>query len=165
MARKKGSSDAAKKRSIARRFNDSLVGRTPRARREKTLDRRTARRLDRYRAELKKGKKNGDKVLTPLDVAVRVHELLNFGDRLADIRKLSKPREIDYDGEALVRVLKEMHPIYQFRPEAYRYAGVTNESLVAAGVLDKMPTRRGPAPRAKTGEPAPRKRGARKPRK
>jgi hypothetical protein len=78
---------------------------------------------------------------------MRVNDLLEFGDRLSDIKKLAKPRLVDYDEQALVAVLKEMHPIYHLRPEAYRSAGVRNEALVAAGVLETMPARRGPAPR------------------
>ena len=155
MARKKGAPDAAQKRSIARRFNDSLLEKAARAGHARTLDRRTVRRLERYRDELKKGKKVGDKLLTPLDVAMRVDELLGHGDKLAEIRKLTKPRQVEYDGDRLVSVLTEMHPIYQFRAEAYRFAGVKNEALVAAGVLPTMPARRGRPPRS--GPPAARK--------
>jgi hypothetical protein len=148
MATKKSTLDAAKKRSIARRFNDSLIGRSGHARREKTLDRRTVRRLDRYRRELKNGRKSGEKALTPLDIATRINELLNHGERLSDIRKLIKPRSVEYDEAALVAVLKKMHPIYEFRAEAYRFAGVKNEALVAAGVLETLPAKRGPKPRS-----------------
>ncbi len=138
--------DASKKRSIARRFNDSLVGRSSRASSNRTLDQRIARRLDRYRGELEKDCKIGDKGLTPLDIATRVNELLKFGDRMSVIRKLTKAREIEYDSDQVVGILKEMHPIYDFRPEAYRFAGVKNEELVAAGVLNVMPVKRGPVP-------------------
>jgi hypothetical protein len=149
MAPKKSSSGTAMKRSIARRFNDSLVGRGQAGSVAKTLDQRTAKRLARYRVELKGGRKGNSKDLTPLDVAIRVNELLKHGDRLTDIRKLSKPREVDYDEKLLVGVLKEMHPHYQFRPEAYRYAGVQNEALVASGILKTMPAKRGPTPKKK----------------
>ncbi len=146
MAGKKSSSEAAMKRSIARRFNDSLIGRSSRSMSDKTLDRRTAKRLDRYRDELKNGRKVGEKDLTALDVAMRVNELLKHGDRLTDIRKLSKPRVVEYNDDTLVGVLKEMQHIYKFRPEAFRFAGVKNESLVASGILSEMPPKRGPAP-------------------
>lgn len=166
MATKKGTSEAAKKRSIARRFNDSLVGRPSRSGSDKTLDRRTAKRLERYRNELKKGKKTGNKDLTALDVAMRVNELLKHGDRLTDIRKLSKPRTVNYNEEVLVGVLKEMQPIYQFRPEAYRFAGVQNETLVKAEILSEMPAKRGPAPGSKSAakktRPAKKKGGTKK---
>ncbi len=141
--------EAAKKRSIARRFNDSLLNRAGRATSEKTLDRRTAKRLDRYRNELKAGSKGEGKDLTALDVASRIDELLKYGDKLTDLKKIFKPRQVDYDEDTLVGVLKEMHPVYQYRPEAYRFAGVRDETLVKAGILDKMPTKRGPAPGTK----------------
>jgi hypothetical protein len=155
---KKDASEAAMKRSIARRFNDSLIGRSSRSASDKTLDRRTAKKLERFRQELKNSRKAGSKDLTPLDVAIRVNELLKHGDRLTDIKKLSKPRSIEYNEETLVGVLREMQPIYQFRVEAYRHAGVKNETLVAAGVLESMPAKRGPAPGSKPAA----KRGARR---
>ena len=157
MPRKKGRSEAAKKRSIARRFNDSLSSRAPRAMGEKALDRRTAKRLERYRKELKEGRK-GNKDLTALDVASKVNELIKYGDRITDLKKIFKPRQLEYNEDVLVGVLKEMHPVYDFRPEAYRFAGVKDQSMVKAGVLDKMPTRRGPAPGTKPAA----KRGAKK---
>jgi hypothetical protein len=109
----------------------------------KTGDQRTARKLNRYRKELQNGKA-GRKELTPLDVAARVHELLEAGERIADIRKLTKPRTIEYDEDTMAALLRDMHPEYGFRAEAYRFAGVHNETMVAAGILDKMPAKRGP---------------------
>jgi hypothetical protein len=154
MAPKKSSSEAAMKRSIARRFNDSLIGRSTRANADKGLDRRTAKRLERYREELKDGQKKDGKDLTALDIASRVNELLKFGERLTDIRKLIKPRVIGYDEELVVGVLREMQPVYKYRPEAYRFAGISNETLVAAGVLKELPARRGPQPGAKAARKA-----------
>lgn len=155
MVRTKGArkTEAARKRSIARRFNDVLTSRSPKA---KALDKRTARRLGRYRRELQTGRKAKNKELSPLDVAMRVNELLEHGDKLSDVRKIAKPRKIDYEERAMVSLLKEMHPVYRFRAEAYRFAGVSNETLVAAGVLDKLPRRRGPRPKkaAQTTKPA-----------
>jgi len=130
-------------RSISRRFNDALSGRVKAT---KGGDQRTARKLNRYRKELLNGKA-GRKELTPLDVAARVNELLEAGDRIADIRKLTKPRTIEYDEEAMSALLREMHPQYGFRAEAYRFAGVHNETMVAAGILDKIPAKRGPKPK------------------
>lgn len=124
------------------------------------MDRRTAKRLERYRVELKNGKKSGDKDLTPLDVATRVNELLKHGDRMTAIRKLCKPRVVEYNEVTLVGVLKEMHPIYQFRPEAYRHAGVRNETLVGAEILAEMPAKRGPAPGSKSAKKHGRKKKA-----
>ncbi len=134
-------SEAGLKRSIARRFNDALAGTTSK---EKGVDQRSARRLNRYRKELTEGKKNNGQELSPLDVTLRVHELLKSGSKIADIRKLSKPRVIDYDEEKMTYLLKEMHPEYGFSPAAYRFAGVHDETLVAAGILETIPAKRGP---------------------
>jgi hypothetical protein len=128
-------------RSISRRFNDALAGRASDG---KGGDQRRARKLNRYRKELREGKVRGTKDLTPLDVAARVHELLEAGERLGDIRLLTKPRVIDYDERYMVDLLREMHREYRFRAEAYRFAGVRNETMVAAGILDRLPPRRGP---------------------
>lgn len=133
--------EAARKRSIARRFNDALAIRTPQA---KPLDQRTARRLERYRKELRESSKSQKKSLSALELAKRVDALLRHGDRIKDIKKLTKPREYEYDEKNMVALLQEMHATYDFLPEAYRFAGVQNETLVAAGVLDEMPKRRGP---------------------
>ena len=57
-----------------------------------------------------------------------------------------------------------MHPIYQFRPEAYRFAGITNETLLKAGIIDKMPPKRGPRPGSKKkAAKKPAKKAAKKP--
>lgn len=138
--------DAGKKRSMARRFNDALAPRTKSAG-AKALDKRTAKRLDRYRKELKAGAK-GNKNLSPLDVAMRVHELLGFGEKLGDLKKLAKPRKIETDHETLVGILQEMHPVYEYRADAYRYAGVDDKALLEAGIIEKLPARRGPKPAA-----------------
>jgi len=141
------SANAGKKRSLARRFNNSLTAqaatKTPTA---KTLDKRTVRRLDRYRQELKNSKSPRSKGLTPLDIAMRIDELLAHGAKLAELKKLVKPRAVEFDHETLVGILQEMHPIYGYHPAAYRCAGVTDEALLAAGIIDKIPGRRGPKP-------------------
>jgi hypothetical protein len=143
-------SDAARKRSIARRFNDALAGRSVAS---KTTDQRTLRRLERYREELRKGAKAGKTPLTPLDVALRVDELLRHGDTTSMLRKLFKPRSADYTKEAMVALLKEMHPVYKYAPAAYRFAGVDDETLLAAGIIEKIPARRGPKKGNGTEEP------------
>lgn len=150
MAPKKGSkatAEASLKRSIARRFNDALAGSPNKS--TKILDQRRARKLNRYRKELQKGAKGNGQALTPLDVALRVNELLEQGEKLTNLRKLIKIKAIDYDKGTMVELLKEMHPVYQYRADAYRFAGVDNETLLAAGIIDKMPAKRGPKPKKK----------------
>lgn len=139
----------ATKRSIARRFNDVLAQTGKQAQSAKQPDQRTEKRLDRYRQELNKSKV-GTKALSPLDIAMRVDELLAHGDKIADLRKLMTPRQVDLDHDHLVEVLKEMHPLYGYRPAAYRFAGVSDEALVAAGIIEKVPAKRGP--KAKQGK-------------
>lgn len=143
MAKKKAAQNgasAALKRSIARRFNDALAGKTPES---KPLDQRTARKLARYRKELRSSGKGGNPKLSALEIAKRVHELLEHGDRLSDIKKLVKPKPAEYDEDTIVALISEMQPVYKFRPEAYQFAGVRNETLLAAGVAVGAPRRRG----------------------
>ncbi len=135
---------AGEKRSMARRFNDALDIKDKQA--PKALDKRTAKRLERYRQELKEGKA-GSKTLTPFDVAQRVDDLLAHGDKIGDIRKFMQPRKVDFDHDLLVNILKEMHPIYGYRPAAYRFAGVSDEALYEAGIIDRIPSKRGPKPK------------------
>ena len=145
----RSSVDAGKKRSMARRFNDALKPKVASGTGEKALDKRTGKRLDRYRAELKSGKTSKGRNLSPLDVAMRVDELISYGEKVGSLKKLFKPRAIETDHETLVGILNEMHPVYGYRAEAYRFAGVSNEALLEAGIIDKLPARRGPKPAAK----------------
>ncbi len=134
---------------MARRFNDALSPRKAAKAGEKALDKRTARRLDRYRKELKSGKTSKGKNLSPLDVAMMVNELLEYGETVTSIKKFAKPRKAEFDHETLVGILNEMHPVYGYRADAYRFAGVSNEALLAAGIIEKLPAKRGPKPAAK----------------
>ena len=79
--------EAGTKRSIARRFNDLLAFRGKDI--PKTEDKRTVRRLARYKQELQNGKTSQNKVLTPLNVAMRIDELLAFGEKMADFLKMN----------------------------------------------------------------------------
>jgi hypothetical protein len=150
MAPKKGSkasAEASLKRSIARRFNDALAATTSKI--PKVSDQRRARKLNRFRDELQKGAKANGQPLTPLDIAARVNELLEQGVKLTELRKIVKVKFTGYDQETMVSLLKEMHPVYNYRPEAYRFAGVDNETLLASGIIDKIPAKRGPKPKKK----------------
>ncbi len=146
----KAALEAGMKRSIARRFNDALQGRSAAT---KPTDKRVERKLTRYRNELKKGVARG-KSLTPLDVAMRVHELLENGEKLTELRKLVKPKPGNYDQDQMADLLREMHPVYGYRAEAYRFAGVNDATLLSAGIIDKVPAKRGPKPK-KDSKPKP----------
>ncbi len=154
--------DAGKKRSMARRFNDALTPKKASKAGAKSLDKRTARRLDRYRKELKSGKTSKGKRLSPLDVAAMVNDLLEYGETVTSLKKITKPRAVEFDHDTLVGILNEMHPVYGYRADAYRFAGVSNEALLEAGIIEKLPARRGPKPAAKKKAPAKKKGGKRK---
>ena len=69
--------------------------------------------------------------------------------QLTELRKLITPREVEFDMNVMVEILREMHPVYGFQPDAYRFAGISHEALLAAGIIEKMPAKRGPKPKAK----------------
>ena len=73
--------------------------------------------------------------LKPLDVLDRVSELLELGEPLAALKKICRPRQAPAAGARLVDVVRELHRAYRFRPEAYRFVGVDDAVLRAAGVL------------------------------
>ncbi len=140
---------AVKKRSIARRFNDTL---TPLKEQATVIDQRTARRLDRYKEELRAGRTAGGQPLKAIEVAMRVNELLAHGERLTDIKRLAKTSHFgEYNEEEMIELLREMHTVYNFRPDAYRFVGITNATLKAAGVIDVIPAKRGRKPKKAQG--------------
>ena len=141
------------KRSIARRFNDVLSGDSSKTGKK---DFRVERRLRRFRDELKNGETKTGQKLTPLDIASRINGLLQAGDRVTEIRRYFTPRPMEYDREMMVELLREMHPVYQYLPEAYRFAGVDNETLLEAEIIDKIPAKRGPKPGRQRKRNAPR---------
>ena len=130
-ANKRGSPEAVEKRKVARMFNDLLGGKSTHGK----LDGRTEKRRKRLLRELSSGKARGKKDLTPLDVLVRVQELLEIGEPLAAIRKVAKARKPEALGEDAVRVVERLHRAYGFRAEVYRFVGIADEVLKAANVL------------------------------
>ena len=135
------SADAAAKRAIARRFNEVLGGKSSQS---KPIDQRSVRKLEKFKRELRKGKTAGSKPLSALEIARRVHDLMESGLKIADIKQFAKPLDFDYDEDGLVELLSEMHPVYQFCADAYRFAGVRDETLCNAGVIGEIPKKRGP---------------------
>src|SRR5580704_16070805 len=87
---RRGSPEAVEKRRVARLFNDVLGGRGSGARKH---DGRTEKRRQRLLRELESGKLRGAHELKPLDVLVRVNELLDLGEPLRSIRKVAKVRK------------------------------------------------------------------------
>ena len=129
---RRGSPEAIEKRKAARLFNDVLGGRGGASNK---LDGRTEKRRQRLLRELEQGTGRGSKELKPLDVLQHVHELLELGETLGSIRKVSKVKKIPLLGEGVVEVVQRLHKAYGFRPEAYRFVGLDDDVLKTAGVL------------------------------
>jgi hypothetical protein len=140
---RRGSPEAIEKRRVARLFNDILGGGGAGAHKQ---DGRTEKRRQRLMRELEQGKVRGARELKPLDVLVRVHELLELGEPLRSIRKVAKVRKATVPPEAMVEVVGRLHKAYGFRPECYRFVGVDDDLLRTAGVLNGA---RAAAPRAR----------------
>jgi len=92
--------------------------------------------------ELESGKARGSRELKPLDVLVRVHELLELGESLRSIRKVARLRKTAVPPEAMIEVVSRLHKAYGFRAECYRFVGVDDEVLRTAGIL--IASRAGP---------------------
>ena len=129
---RRGSPEAIEKRRVARLFNDILGGRGVGGHKQ---DGRTEKRRQRLMRELETGKVRGSRELKPLDVLVRVNELLELGESLRSIRKVARLRKTVVAPEAMVEVVSRLHRAYGFRPECYRFVGVDDDVLRTAGVL------------------------------
>jgi len=132
-ANRRGSPEAIEKRRVARVFNDILGGRGASSHK---LDGRTEKRRQRLLKELEAGKARGSRELKPLDVLQRVQELMDLGEPLSSIRKVTKIRKSAVAPEAIVGVVERLHRAYSFRPEVYRFVGIGEEVLREAGVLE-----------------------------
>ncbi len=137
---RRGSPEAIEKRRVARLFNDVIGGRRAGAHRQ---DGRTEKRRQRLLRELDSGKARGTRELKPLDVLVRVHELLELGEPLSSIRKVVKVRKAAAPAEEIAELVGRLHKAYGFRIESYRFVGVDDEILKRAGLLIQEPPRRG----------------------
>jgi hypothetical protein len=127
---RRGSPEAIEKRRVARMFNDVLGGNAPATK----LDGRTAKRRERLLRELEENK-HGSRELKPLDVLQRVHELLVLGESLATIKKARKIPKPGASKPDTVELIRRLHQAYGFRPETYRFVGISDDVLGAAGVL------------------------------
>jgi hypothetical protein len=141
---RRGSPEAIEKRRVARLFNDIMGGRGVGAHRQ---DGRTEKRRQRLIRELESGKVRGSRELKPLDVLVRVNELLSLGEPLSSIRKIVKIRKAAASPEEMVEVVGRLHKAYAFRRECYRFVGVADDVLRSAGVPTSESPSRGRARR------------------
>lgn len=139
---RRGSPEAIEKRRAARMFNDVLGGRGASTNK---LDGRTEKRRQRLLRELEQGTARGARELKPLDVLQHVQELLELGEPLSSIRKVSKVKKTTLLPDAMVGVVERLHKAYGFRPEAYRFVGIPDDVLRTAGVLESTGARRGRA--------------------
>jgi hypothetical protein len=129
---RRGSPEAIEKRKAARIFNDVLGGGGGAGHK---LDGRTEKRRQRLLKELEQGMARGTKELKPLDVLQHVQELLELGEPLSSIRKVTKIRKNVLPPESIVDVVGRLQKAYGFRPEVYRFVGIGEEVLKSAGVL------------------------------
>lgn len=136
---RRGSPEAIEKRRVARVFNDVLGGRGMATHK---LDGRTEKRRQRLLKELESGRGRGSRELKPLDVLQHVQELIELGEPLGSIRKVAKVRKPAVLSEGLVKLVARFHGAYSFRPEAYRFVGIGEEILRAAGVLEDTSKRK-----------------------
>jgi hypothetical protein len=136
---RRGSPEAIEKRRVARVFNSILGGRGAAAAK---LDGRTEKRRQRLLKELEAGKARGARELKPVEILQRVQELMDLGEPLSSIRKVTKVRKSPVPTEAMVGVVKELHGAYSFRPEVYRFVGIGEDILREAGVLGEAVKRR-----------------------
>ncbi len=155
-ANRRGSPEAIEKRRAARYFNDVLGGRAAGRRR---LDGRTEKRRLRLLRELESGKARS-RDLKPLDVLAHVQELLELGETVGSLRKVAKVKKSAVLGEEVAVAVSRLHRAYGFRPEVYRFLGIGEDVLKAAGVLGKpeRENHRGASLRESRGEAAQRKR-------
>jgi hypothetical protein len=154
---KRGSPEAIEKRKAARIFNDVLGGRGVGAHK---LDGRTEKRRQRLLKELENGVARGSRELKPLDVLQHVNELMELGEPLSSIRKVTKIRKTIASPESVVEIVGRLHRAYNFRPETYRFVGIGEDVLRTAGVLDATSAARRGQSKEKTNarRPAPKQR-------
>jgi hypothetical protein len=134
---RRGSPEAIEKRRAARFFNDVLGGRSSAINR---LDGRTQKRRQRLLKELETGKARGTRDLKPLDVLLRVQELLELGEGVSALRKLVKIKKVGL-GEDLPVAITRLHKAYNFRPEVYRFVGIGEDLLREVGVIPRREKR------------------------
>src|SRR5882724_836879 len=109
---RRGSPEAIEKRRVARVFNDILGGHGGGSNK---LDGRTEKRRQRLLRELEAGKARGSRELKPLDILQRVQELMDLGEPLSSIRKVTKVKKTAVSAETIVGVVERLHRAYSFR--------------------------------------------------
>jgi hypothetical protein len=142
--------DVVDKRRAARRFNALLQGNA----RASSLDGRTEKRRARLLAELESGVARASKrALKPIDILLRVQDLLDIGEPIGSIRRACRPARAVAVTSELIEGLRTLQEAYAFRAEAYAFVGVDDSTLRAAGItpaLSERPGVRAASPREAT---------------
>lgn len=130
---KRGSPEAVAKRVAARNLNDVLTGKKVGA---LLLDGRTAKRRERLLRELAEG------TLKPVDVLLKVQELLDIGEPFAALRKAVPIRKLRVAPPGAAEAVARMAEAYELSALAYRFLGLPEAVLVEAGVVEGAPRKR-----------------------
>ena len=138
---KRGSPEAVAKRVAARHLNDLLTGKKAGA---ALLDGRTAKRRERLLRELAEGG------LKPVDVLLKVQELLDLGEPLAALRKSVPVRKLRVAPPGAAEAVARMAEAYELSADAYRFLGLPDAVLVEAGVVEGARRKRS-APKKRAG--------------
>jgi hypothetical protein len=129
---RRGSVEAVEKRRAGRSFNEVLSGLAGSG---KVLDGRTEKRRQRMLKELVAGETIRRKPLKPLDILLRAQELLTLGETVASLREALKGKKRPrVAGPSVVDAVRKLHRAYGFRYETYRFVGIDDETLEAAGL-------------------------------
>ena len=137
---RRGSPEAVEKRRVARQFNTLLAGGGATGGRR---DGRTEKRRGRLMKELKDSKSRTGAALKPLDVIMRVQELLTIGETMGSLRKVVKTKFATEENDEVVTLLSRLHKAYSFPPEAYRVVGLSATVLQKAGIVPGEVKKRG----------------------
>lgn len=124
---KRGSPEAIAKRVAARNLNDVLAGKKAGG---LLLDGRTAKRRERLLKELAEGTSK------PVDVLLKVQELLDIGEPLAALRKAVPVRKLRVAPPGAAEAVARMAEAYDLSAAAYRFLGLPESVLVEAGVVE-----------------------------
>ncbi len=123
---RRGSPEAVQKRVAARNLNDVLTGKKSG---HPALDGRTEKRRQRLILELT------SEELKPVDVLLKVQELLDIGETLTSLRKVVPVKRMRSVPAGAAEALARMVDAYDLSEAAYRFLGLPESVLVEAGVM------------------------------
>jgi hypothetical protein len=133
---RRGSPEAIAKRVAARNLNDVLTGKKAGG---PVLDGRTEKRRQRLLKELAEGE------LKPVDMLLKVQELLDLGETVVALRKVVPVRRARVAPPGAAEALERMAAAYTLTPAAYRFLGLPEAVLEEAGIVARTRRRAAPA--------------------